>query len=263
MMHPMEAVIADLSGKFAAPAASAESAAIDLRRELADALADRDAADKAARAAKEVADRAIRAKDKAADAVSRLKQDLDRVQADTTKTHARAMTAGKDPPECPVLPTVNSAPYAVAMAHLAALDRAAAELATDHDRAAHAAGAAASRVAALADEIMFGEVRVLADEAEAAMELHWRLVDKLKGLIMLDEARPGGPRFRASQEAFLARIDRQKVAIARDATMIERHRYHAHAADLTDQERRRWQDYRRRLAIDPAATFEATDDRRQ
>jgi hypothetical protein len=34
----MEAVIADLSGNFAAPAASAESAAIDLRRELADEL---------------------------------------------------------------------------------------------------------------------------------------------------------------------------------------------------------------------------------
>jgi len=149
------------------------------------------------------------------------------------------MTAGKDPPECPVLPTINSAPYAVALAHLAALDRAAAELNADHDRAADAARAAAARVAALADEIMFGEIRVLADEAEAAMELHWRLVDKLKGLIMLDEARPGGPRFRAFQEAFLARIDRQKVATVRDATMIERHRYHAYIADLADQERRR------------------------
>jgi hypothetical protein len=253
----------------AVPVRSAGSAApdCDARRELADALADRDAADKAARAAKAIADRAVRAKDQAAAAVSRLKQDLDRVQANATESHAlacaAALKAGKDPPECPVLPTINSAPYAVAMAHLAALDRAADELAAEYDRAAHAAGAAAARVATLADEIMFGEIRVRADEAEAAMELHWRLVDKLKGLIMLDEARPGGPRFRAFQEAFLERIDRQKVATARDATMIERHRYLAYIADLADQERRRWQDYRRRLTIDPAACFEATDDRRQ
>jgi hypothetical protein len=254
----METIIADLASNPAAPAPS--PAPIDLRRELSDSIADAAAADKATRAAKAIADRANRAKDEAAAAAACLKQDLDRVQANATETHARAcieaMTAGKDPPECPVLPTINSAPYAVAMAHLAALDRAAAELSAEYDRAAHAARAAAARVAALVDEIMFGEIHVLADEAEAAMELHWRLVDKLKGLIMLDEARPGGPRFRAFQEAFLARIDRQTVATVRDATMIERHRYLAYAADLADQERRRWQDYRRRLAIDPAATFD-------
>jgi hypothetical protein len=41
---------------------------------------------------------------------------------------------------------------------------------------------------------------------------------------MLDERRNGGPRFRAFEEAFLARIDRQKCAIAHDPVMIERHR---------------------------------------
>jgi hypothetical protein len=267
MMHPMEAVIADLSGNFAAPASSAESAA-HLRLELADALANRDAADKAARAAKAVADRAVRAKDHAADAVSRLKQDLDRVQANATETHARAcieaMTAGKDPPECPVLPTVNSAPYAVAMAHLAALERAAAELATEYDRAAHAAGIAAGRVAAVIDEINFGvEVHAIADEAEAAVKLSWELIDRLKGLIMLDEARPGGPRLRGFQEAFLARIDRQKVAIARDPRMIERPHYNDYLTALAANQKRRWQDYRRRLSGDPGACFDATDDRQQ
>jgi hypothetical protein len=80
---------------------------------------------------------------------------------------------------------------------------------------------------------------------------------------MLDERRNGGPRFRAFQEEFLKRIDRQKVATVRDATMIERHRYLAYEADLAADQERRWQNYRRRLSIDPAATFEATDCDRQ
>jgi hypothetical protein len=76
---------------------------------------------------------------------------------------------------------------------------------------------------------------------------------------MLDERRNGGPRFRALQEAFLTRIDRQKAPTARDATMIERHRYHACITDLAEEQQRRWQDYRRRLSSDPGARFEATD----
>ena len=45
----------------------------DLRRQLADAICDRNAADAAARVAKDVADKAGRARQEAADAVSRLK----------------------------------------------------------------------------------------------------------------------------------------------------------------------------------------------
>jgi hypothetical protein len=149
----METLAIANSAQPAAPAASAEFATRrDLRRELADCIADQDAADKAARAAKTIADRANRAKDEAA-AAERLRQGL-RVAADATAAHARAcieaMRAGKGILACPTtLPTVDSAPYAAAMAHLAALDRAAAELAADHNRAADAARAAAARVAAL------------------------------------------------------------------------------------------------------------------
>jgi hypothetical protein len=252
--------IAD-SAQSAAPAASAESAALDLRRELADCIADRDAADKAARVAKAIADRAVCAKDAAAAAAARLKQDLDRVQADATEMHSQACAAalrrGESPPECPVLPTVNSAPYAVAMAHLAALDRAADKLAAEHERAAHAAGTASARVAAVIDEINFdNEIYELADEAEAAVKLSWERIDRLKGLIMLDEARPSGPRLRGFQEAFLARIDRQKVAIARDPRMIERPHYNDFLTALAANQKRLWQDYRRRLASDPTAAFD-------
>jgi hypothetical protein len=129
-------------------------------------------------------------------------------------------------------------------------------LAAEHDPAADAAGAAAARVATIVDKIVFGEILVLADEAVAAIRLHWELVDRLKGLIMLDERRNGGPRFRALQEEFLKRIDRQKVATVRDATMIERHRYHGYITDLAEDQQRKWQDYRRRLLSDPGATFD-------
>ena len=80
---------------------------------------------------------------------------------------------------------------------------------------------------------------------------------------MVDERRNGGPRFRAFQEAFLARIDRQKVATARDSRMIERPHYNDYLAVLAANQKRRWQDYRRRLSSDPGACFEATDDRQQ
>jgi hypothetical protein len=80
---------------------------------------------------------------------------------------------------------------------------------------------------------------------------------------MLDERRNGGPRFRAFQEAFLARIDRQKVAIARDPVMVERHRYHAYLTGLAEEQQRLGQDYRRRLSIDPMACFESAGDRQQ
>jgi hypothetical protein len=80
---------------------------------------------------------------------------------------------------------------------------------------------------------------------------------------VLDERRNGGPRFRAFQKAFLARIDRQKLAVARDPVMVERHRYLAYITGLAEEQQRRWQDYRRRLTSDAGACFDATDDRQQ
>jgi hypothetical protein len=76
---------------------------------------------------------------------------------------------------------------------------------------------------------------------------------------MLDERRSGGPRFRAFQEAFLAHIDRQKAAIARDPRMIERPHYNDYITALAANQKRRWQDYRRRLADSADAVFEELD----
>jgi hypothetical protein len=73
---------------------------------------------------------------------------------------------------------------------------------------------------------------------------------------MLDERRNGGPRFRAFQEAFLKRIDRQKSAAVRDPVLTERGRYNDLLADLAADQQRLWQDYRRRLAGDATATFD-------
>ena len=73
---------------------------------------------------------------------------------------------------------------------------------------------------------------------------------------MLDERRNGGPQLRAFQEAFLARIDRQKAAIARDPRMIERPHFNDFLTALAANQKRRWQDYRIRLSSDPTAAFD-------
>jgi hypothetical protein len=266
-METTDLAIADLSGKPAAPASSAGSAA-RARRELADAIADADAAAKSARIAADISARASRAKDEAAAAAARLRQDLDRVRFDATKSHAeacaRALRAGEDPPACPTLPAIDTAPHAAAAAHLDALSRAAGELAAERERAAQIAGDAAARVSAIIDQINFAnEAAELYREIRTIHELGWQKLNKLRGLIMLDEARPGGPQLRSLQEDLLRDIDRRKSAIAKDPRLIEQHYWIKHQDDLAAEQRRLWEDYRRRLRSDPAAAFDATDHRQQ
>ncbi len=64
----------------------------DLRRELADCIADRDAADGRARFAKDVAARAEEAKCEASLIVERLKNGIDAAQRAATKRYAKAIS---------------------------------------------------------------------------------------------------------------------------------------------------------------------------
>ena len=50
----------------------------------------------------------------------------------------------------------------------------------------------------------FGEAPPLAVEAVAAIELHWQIIDRLQGLIALDETCHGGPRLRGFEELLVA-----------------------------------------------------------
>jgi hypothetical protein len=143
------------------------------------------------------------------------------------------------------------------LARLNALHQSACELATEANAAKTEAAQAHAAVMALVEEIMFGEINGLAAEAIAAAELHWQIMDRLSGLILIDERRPGGPTLRPFQDALLKRIDRRKAAIARDPLCIEQHRYNRHLEDLCADQERAWQDYGRRLATDASATFEA------
>ncbi len=86
-----------------APATKAPPDAKALRRELADCIADRAAAEGIARAAWSVAERAQVAMREASQAVFRLKNDLDAASAAVIKSHARsiseALRGGSDVPE--------------------------------------------------------------------------------------------------------------------------------------------------------------------
>ena len=74
----------------------------DLRRELADAIADRAAADGRARVARDVFDKADAARREAADHVARLRADMDAIRRAATERAAQGFTdalrAGSDLP---------------------------------------------------------------------------------------------------------------------------------------------------------------------
>jgi hypothetical protein len=245
-------------GNHAAPAPSAGSAP-DLRRDLAAAIEVRDAADARARAASELADRAEAVHQDAVQIVERMKERLDDTQRVATEQHATAILEafkrGEDLPQAPELPEVDSAALTAARARMAALHIASFSLSTEYDGLAAEAARAAAAVRALVDEIVFGEVHQLAAEAVAAAELHWQLMDKLIGLVMVDEARPEGPRLRAFQDELMPRLDRRRAAIASDPQLIEQHKYAAFLNAMAGEQKRAWLDYGRRLMTDASATF--------
>ena len=232
----------------------------DLRCELGDAIADRNAADGHARAAKDVADRAGAASRVAADAAARVKADRIAAQRAATERHAKAISdayrAGSEPSTDWCRLRLKRPSYAPPTLTRTLLKWLRAPLAQEADKAADAAVRANATVAAIVDEIMLGEARVLADEMVAAIETHWRLLDRLAGLLTLDERRPGGARLREMQVELVNKIDRRKRAIAANPLHAEYHNWQSHLDALAADQVRTWTDYARRLSEDPQARFE-------
>jgi hypothetical protein len=252
------ALIAD-SANLAAPAPVAESAARVLRRELHDAIWTRRAADERAAEAAAIAHRAEDAKTEAAMEAERLKAGLDAAQRDATMTHAAALAEafrhGQPLPSAPALPEGDSEALSLALARLNALHQAASSLASEAKAAQDEAAAATAACHALVGAIVFGEAPALAAEAIAAIELHWRIIDRLRGLVLIDEARPGGPQLRGFQEELLQRIDRRKAIVSQDPRYIEQQNWTGYLSELSDVQKRAWLDYADRLMNDADATF--------
>jgi hypothetical protein len=101
---------------------------------------------------------------------------------------------------------------ALATARLNALHQATSALASEAKAAQDEAAAATAACHDLIDVIVFGEAAGLAREAIASIQLHWQVIDRLRGLVLIDEARPGGPQLRGFQEDLLQSIDRRKAA---------------------------------------------------
>ena len=233
----------------------------DLRRELADAIADREAADARVRAAKAAYERADHLMCKARQAAEREKMGLNAAQRAATEAHAKAISeairAGKPAPATPAPAALNSAPLAAALAQFRAFEMAASELSGELALAKDAAAKAANTVRDIIDLIvMEGEARALARQVVTSMETHWQLCDRLSGLILIDEARREGPRLRDLQNEILLKIDRRKRAVAENALYIEDHNWRGYLDGLADAQRQKWLDYASRLANDPAAVFD-------
>jgi hypothetical protein len=264
----LETLIADPANDDArAFAPSAGSAARDLRAELAKAIAVCRAAEAKHTAAADVLERAEQHRCAASTEARRLKDEFDAFAKASIDAHAaavfQAMQAGATLPDPPPGPEMDDKPLTRALANLRAVTLAATEAQAVKAAAQNEAGDAAAACRELVEEIMVGEAEQVAAEAIAAIELHWQCIDRLTGMIMIDETRPGGPRLRAFQEDLLERIDRRKAAAARNPLYIEQHRWREHCDGLAAEQRNLWLDYGRRLMSDADATFDVNPEQSQ
>ena len=91
------------------------------------------------------------------------------------------------------------------------------------------------------------------------MQLHWKLLDRLTGLILLDERRQGGPGLRELQKKIVEQIDRRKLAIATNPLFVETHAWNSHLDGISADAERVWRDYRTRLTLDADAAIDVVE----
>ncbi len=174
-----------------------------LRRELADAISNRAAAEGAARIAWSVADRAQKAMHEASRAVFRLKNEIDAASAAAIQRHARsiseALRGGSEVPEVTTtMPQVDSQALTAALARQNAIQQAQCTLKTEAEKAAGAVHAAQAAVQAAAVAVMDHDAKRIVGELIAARDIFWKLTEQASGFFLVDARRPGGPKFAAA-----------------------------------------------------------------
>lgn len=229
-----------------------------LRQTLAGCIADRQAAENAARTAKMVFERARVALAAAASEVQRLSSELSAKRDASIKEAAdrltRALREGREPPPSYLAMEHGSAALDAAQARMKACELSAAELQAESLKANEAFIRAAHAVRDIVEDILEQEAADAAIEVVSTMQAHERALDRLTGLVLRDERRPA-PRLRQLQRAVIGQIDRRKRETARDQRLIETHNWQNYLDRIAEAEAKQWQDYANRLADDPTATI--------
>jgi hypothetical protein len=230
-----------------------------LRTELGDAIQNRKAAHGRARLAAEAKARALTALLGAESEVDKLEAAKKRAADAATERRARglaeALRAGSPIPEAIPSEAPDMAALAAARAHRDALQLAHAELAAESTKAKEELSAAAANVENFIDAILDGEVRTVAAEMISAIELHWRLYDRLCGLLLIDERRQA-PRLDDLAADVRLKINRRKREAARDPSLIEDRYWREFLSGHDTEHERQWEDYRNRLSADHNARFD-------
>jgi len=239
----------------------------DLRRELADAIANASAADAQVRTAKSTLSRAEDKLQAAIGHARSIKGDMDRATAAATERAAQAileaLRAGREPPPVLLPEQPENPALAQALAARNATQLAVLELELELKKACEAAAHARNHVTGIVDAIIEIEARALAKQAMEAIETHWRLLDLVSGLLVSDNARMDGPRLRAFQDEIWRETNpgpdhdlRQYRAARTNRLLLEDHNWRGYLDKMAGIERQRWDDYMSRLSHDATATFE-------
>jgi hypothetical protein len=229
-----------------------------LRQRLAAAIRDRDAADAADAAegyAKEALDQALLALQSSQREVDLLKRDIDAAHHDAVQASsaaiAQALKTGRPIPATTPLPGPDSPALTQAKARCEALEGAVEQLRKEHEQAGILAGQHCARVTELSDAIFLAEAEFLAADVIAAQERADELLDRLAGLCLRDQKRPGRPQLRELQARVVVKIDRP-----RREGIIERHAYNSFLDEQAARQEVAWKAYAARLAQSADAQFE-------
>lgn len=239
----------------------------ELRADLADAIAKRREADKRAAAAKDTARRAEGHRLDARRYVDEFRKGHEAKMRELRDAHAKtvseAIRAGRHVPGMPALPGIDSTALAAAESQHDALEVSATYLAIEANEAATEAGKAMDAVRTAAVAVMDHDGKRIFAELIAARDIFWRLEEQISGFCILDEARPGGPRFTALKDEIVVKINRQQTLAAERPELQERWKYNRYIDGLNADARQQWQDYHRRLCEDHTAVLDATEESSQ
>ncbi len=108
------------------------------------------------------------------------------------------------------MPQVDSAALTLALARQNAIQQAQCELKTEAEKATAAVQTAQAAVQAAAAAVMDHDAKRISAELVAARDILWRLTEQASGFFLLDQRRPGGPKFAAAPGHYLPRRAKSK-----------------------------------------------------